>query len=70
MPTCFRFDPSLSRWIAALAIVLKLEADFLTFLKIAHSSSLNCGNVDKNVLAAAVRLKRITWSIMMPLARP
>ena len=44
-----------SRFLAALAIVLKLKADFLTFLKVAHSCSLNCGNVDENVLAAAVR---------------
>ena len=44
------------RFLATLAIVLKLEADFLTFPKVGHSSSLNCGNVDENVLAAAVRL--------------
>jgi hypothetical protein len=45
-----------SRFLTALAIVLKLKADFLTFLKVAHSCSLNCGNVDEHVLAAVVRL--------------
>jgi len=28
----------------------------LTFLKVVHSGPLNCGNVDENVLAAAVGL--------------
>jgi hypothetical protein len=44
------------RFLAALAVVLKLEADLLTFLKVVHSSPLNCGYVDENVLAASVRL--------------
>ena len=44
------------RFLPALAIVLKLEADFLTFPKVVHSGPLNRRNVDENVLAAAVRL--------------
>jgi hypothetical protein len=42
------------RFLPALAIVLKLEADFLTFSKVTHSGPLNCGYVDENVLAAAI----------------
>ena len=44
------------RFLPALAIVLKLEADFLTFSKVTHSGPLNCGYVDENVLAAAIWL--------------
>jgi hypothetical protein len=44
------------RFLPALAIVLKLEADFLTFPKVPHSGPLNCGYVDENVRAAAVWL--------------
>src|SRR5690606_32003499 len=42
------------RGIAALAILLEIEADLLAFVEASHARALNRGNVHKHILAAAV----------------